>query len=126
MSTTRLAYFKLYLVTVAVLFAMLPISRGYAEGISADFRAGSIVIGQDTDSCTAGKAGAMRYNSVSGMHQFCNGLGWAGFTANPPSVLLGIIPSANLLMDVTGLAVQLMVLQKPLRSRILAPPPVRI
>lgn len=102
MSMIRLGYFKLCLVTAAVFLAVLPVGRVYAEGISADFRAGSVVIGQDTDSCTAGKAGAMRYNSVSGMHQFCNGLGWAGFTANPPSVLLGIIPSANLLMDVTG------------------------
>lgn len=102
MSMIRLDYLKLCGVVAAVCLAVLFPVNLQAEGISADFRAGSVIIGQDLDTCTADKAGAMRFNSASGIHQFCNGLGWAGFTANPPSVLLGIIPSSNFLMDVIG------------------------
>ncbi|MCM2343552.1 MAG: hypothetical protein NDJ24_03250 [Alphaproteobacteria bacterium] len=102
MSMIRLDYLKLCGVIAAVCLAVLFPVNLQAEGISADFRAGSVIIGQDLDTCTADKAGAMRFNSASGIHQFCNGLGWAGFTANPPSVLLGIIPSSNLLMNVNG------------------------
>ncbi|MFN3826352.1 MAG: hypothetical protein ACK4NR_01860 [Micavibrio sp.] len=73
-----------------------------AQGISADFSAGSVKIGIDNDGCDASKEGAIRYYSVASLHQFCNGVGWAGFFANPPNVVLAITPSSNLGMDVTG------------------------
>lgn len=98
----RLDFLKRGWMIAALCLVAVPAGHVLAQGLSADFRAGSVIIGPDNDPCTAGKVGAMRFNSVSGMHQFCNGLGWAGFTANPPSVLLGIIPSSNLLMDVNG------------------------
>lgn len=88
--------------TMLLLIALSPVSAPKAQGLAADFSSGSVIIGEDADACDNSKEGGMRYNSASGLHQFCNGLGWAGFVANPPSVLLGIIPSSNFTMDVIG------------------------
>lgn len=101
----RLNYFSICSAACAALWLLGGVVHPpdvHAQGLAADFGAGSVIIGEDTGVCNSSKEGAMRYNSASGLHQFCNGLGWMGFVANPPSVLLGIIPSSNLLMNVAG------------------------
>ncbi len=44
-------------------------SAGYSSG-------GSLQLGDDADSCTAGKAGTQRYNSSTGKMEYCNGTAW--------------------------------------------------
>ncbi|MCM2343553.1 MAG: hypothetical protein NDJ24_03255 [Alphaproteobacteria bacterium] len=73
-----------------------------AQGVSADFSDGSVVFGTDTTACDPALEGAIRYNSVSKLHQFCDGVDWTGFIAFAPSVTLAMIPNSNLAMNVTG------------------------
>lgn len=73
-----------------------------AQGVSADFSDGSVVFGTDSTPCDPSLEGAIRYNSVSKLHQFCDGVDWTGFIAFAPSVTLAMIPNSNLAMNVTG------------------------
>ncbi|MFN3826353.1 MAG: hypothetical protein ACK4NR_01865 [Micavibrio sp.] len=73
-----------------------------AQGLSADFSDGSVIIGEDVTACDASMESAIRYNSVAKLHQYCDGVSWTGFVAFAPSVTLTIIPNSISNMNVTG------------------------
>lgn len=56
-----------------------------------------------TGTCaSAADAGKVRYNSVSGLPEFCNGTGWLPFSINIPGINLVLTPSSNNAMNVDG------------------------
>lgn len=49
--------------------------------ISANHWAGSVIIGLDDSPCDSSRRGAIRYESVSNHHEFCDGTEWRKFVA---------------------------------------------
>lgn len=55
---------------------------GGTPNVSADFSAGSVIIGNDSTVCNGTHTGVIRYSSQSGL-QYCNGSSWDGLASIP-------------------------------------------
>lgn len=97
-----IAKYKKFAVVAIMTLVCLSGMELRAQGVSANFSGGSVMFGTDATVCDSSLEGAIRYNSASKLHQFCDGVAWTGFIAFAPSVTLAMIPNSNLAMNVTG------------------------
>lgn len=57
-------------------------------GTAADFsgaNGGSVIVGEDSESCDSSKSGAIRYNSSTSCAEFCDGSAWVCPNSGPPA-----------------------------------------
>lgn len=76
---------KIAVLIITFIFMFTPLIVN-AQGTSADFSAGSVIIGGDATACGAGIEGAVRYSTSNGI-EFCDGSNWtaAGGSCTVPS-----------------------------------------
>lgn len=69
---------------------------------SANFYQGHVLVGPSITLCSGSVSGAIRFNSTSHRHEYCDGINWLGFAGESHDVFLGIMPGNITGMNVTG------------------------
>lgn len=89
-------------VAAAVAMVVLTTTVVMAQ-VSADhWLGGAVRIGTSTTICNGSAEGAIRWSSVNGSHEMCDGVGWRPFIASIPTVQLIVLPSVATTMNVDG------------------------
>ncbi len=84
---------KVLILFFTVIFIGCFSNQAMAQETSGDFSGGSIMVGPDTTACAPAIEGAIRYDSASKEHAFCDGTDWlklvtqtgSGDTPTPPA-----------------------------------------
>lgn len=74
----KLSRFNSYKISISILFLLgsLTLAPPASAEISGNFGQGAIKIGTATDGCDNTTEGAIRWNSVDKVHEFCNSTNW--------------------------------------------------